>query len=154
MVDVLIVPEGFEEPVGEAEGEQVLDRLLAQVVVDAEDAVGVEDLFDGDVQLMSRFLIVAEGLLDDDSGPGIGRMLAAMRQTVGGELLGDSLEGVGRYGEVERMVAFGASLRLQLIERLAQSPEGLIVVEPLRRDEPQSLAQAVPRLLIEARARA
>jgi hypothetical protein len=37
MVDVGVVPDGLEDRVGEAEREDVLDGLLAQVVVDAED---------------------------------------------------------------------------------------------------------------------
>ena len=39
VVDVLAVPDGFEEPVGEPEGQDVLGRLLAQEVVDAEDLI-------------------------------------------------------------------------------------------------------------------
>ena len=37
VVDVLPVPQRLEDAVGEAEDEQVLDRLLAEVVVDAID---------------------------------------------------------------------------------------------------------------------
>ena len=43
VVDVVAVPDRLEQPVGEAEREHVLDGLLAQVVVDAEDLVLVED---------------------------------------------------------------------------------------------------------------
>ena len=38
VVDVVGVPHRLEELVGEAQGEEVLDGLLAEVVVDAEDA--------------------------------------------------------------------------------------------------------------------
>ena len=44
VVDVLAVPDGLEEAVGEPEGQDVLGRLLAQEVVDTEDLVVVEDL--------------------------------------------------------------------------------------------------------------
>ena len=44
VVDVLAVPERLEEAVGEAEDEEVLDRLLAEVVIDAEDLRLVERL--------------------------------------------------------------------------------------------------------------
>ena len=37
VVDVAAVPDRLEDPVAEPEDEQVLDGLLAQVVVDAED---------------------------------------------------------------------------------------------------------------------
>ena len=42
VVDVAAVPDRLEDGVGEAQGQDVLDRLLAQVVVDAEDLVLVE----------------------------------------------------------------------------------------------------------------
>ena len=44
VVDVVAVPDRLEEAVGEAEGEDVLGRLLAEEVVDAEDLLLVEDL--------------------------------------------------------------------------------------------------------------
>ena len=44
VVDEVAVPDRLEEPVGEAEGQDVLGRLLAQEVVDPEDLVLVEDL--------------------------------------------------------------------------------------------------------------
>ena len=43
VVDVVPVPDRLEEAVGEAEGQDVLRRLLPQEVVDAEDLVLVED---------------------------------------------------------------------------------------------------------------
>ncbi len=46
VVDVVAVPDVLEDAVGEAEDEDVLDGLLAEVVVDAEDLVFVEDLVD------------------------------------------------------------------------------------------------------------
>jgi len=42
--DVMLVPLGFEQAVGETQGDQVLYRLFAQVVVDSVDAVFREEL--------------------------------------------------------------------------------------------------------------
>ena len=44
VVDVVAVPDRLEQTVGEAEGEDVLRRLLAEEVVDAEDLALVERL--------------------------------------------------------------------------------------------------------------
>ena len=44
MVDVVAVPDRLEQAVGEAEGEDVLRRLLAEEVVDAEDLLLGEGL--------------------------------------------------------------------------------------------------------------
>src|SRR3546814_20384058 len=50
VVDVLAAPQRFEEGVGEAEIQQVLHSLLAQVMVDAEDRRLVEDLVERGVE--------------------------------------------------------------------------------------------------------
>ena len=51
VVDVVGVPDRLEQLVGEAQRQQVLHRLLAEVVVDAEDRVGREDALDDVVEL-------------------------------------------------------------------------------------------------------
>ncbi len=72
VVDVVLVPQRLEDAVGEAEGEQVLHRLLAEVMVDAVDLllrpVGQQLA----VELDGRGEVVAEGLLDDESRPPLG----------------------------------------------------------------------------------
>ena len=68
VVDVVAVPDRLEQPVGEAEGEDVLRRLLAQEVVDPEDLLLVEDLVQLAVQLLRRGQVGAERLLHDDPG--------------------------------------------------------------------------------------
>src|ERR1700733_1557222 len=69
MIDIVAVPDVFEDAVGEAEDEDVLHRLLAEVVIDAEDLVFVEDLVDLVVESSGGFEVVAERLLDDDTDP-------------------------------------------------------------------------------------
>ena len=46
VVDVVAVPDRLEEGVGEPQRHEVLDGLLAEVVVDAEDLRLLEDLED------------------------------------------------------------------------------------------------------------
>jgi hypothetical protein len=50
--DVIAVPDGLEERVGEAEVEDVHDRFLAEEVIDAEDGVFGEDRVRDGVQLV------------------------------------------------------------------------------------------------------
>ena len=71
VVDVAPVPERLEDAVAEAEDEQVADRLLAQVVVDAVDLRLVEDADQGVVEVARRVEVVAERLLDDDPRPAL-----------------------------------------------------------------------------------
>ncbi len=64
---VVPVPHGLQQGVGEAVDEQVLDRLLAQVVVDAEDVWLGERLVHS-VERFGRGEVTPEGLLDHDAG--------------------------------------------------------------------------------------
>ena len=66
------VPEGFEGRVGEAEDEKVLDRLLAQIMVDPENLRLVEISVYEAVEGPGRIEVPAEGLLDDQPHPSFG----------------------------------------------------------------------------------
>ena len=69
VVDELPVPDRLEDAVREPERQHVLHRLLAEVVVDAEDLALVEVLRDQLVQLACGGEVVAERLLDDQPRP-------------------------------------------------------------------------------------
>ena len=120
VVDVVAVPDVLEDAVGEAEDEDVLDGLFAEVVVDAEDLVFVEDLVDFVVERAGGVEIVAEGLFDDDADPGACSRRAAYRCGLGhavlAEVVDDVGEVLGRGGEVEEAVAAGAVLLVELGE--------------------------------------
>ncbi len=66
MVDVVPVPDGLEQTVGEAEGQNVQDAFLTEEMVDAEDLVLVEDLVQHVVQRHGAGQVGAERLLHDD----------------------------------------------------------------------------------------
>ena len=68
VVDVVAVPDRLEHAVGEAQRQQVLDRLAAEVVVDPVDAALVEDRVQLRVQLAGRVEVGAERLLGDHPG--------------------------------------------------------------------------------------
>ena len=63
---VLGTPDRFQEPVGEAEVDQVLDGFLAQEVVDAKDARLVEDTMQRVVEPPRPGQVAPEGFLHDD----------------------------------------------------------------------------------------
>ena len=73
VLDVVAVPHRLEDGVGEAEDQDVLHRLLAEVVIDAIDVLLVEDLEDGFVEGAGRFEIAAEGLFQNDARPAASR---------------------------------------------------------------------------------
>ncbi len=66
-VDQVGVPHRFEDRVGEAEGEDVLDRLLAEVVVDPVDLVLTENALEDACQLARGLEVGAKRLLHHDA---------------------------------------------------------------------------------------
>src|SRR6266851_5310255 len=65
-LDVVAVPEGFDKSVSETEGQQVVYRLFAKIVVDAKDIGLIERPKQNLVQLLRRREIVTERFFDDD----------------------------------------------------------------------------------------
>ncbi len=76
VVDELAVPDRLEDAVREAQRQHVLDRLLAEVVVDPEDLVLAEPAVEQVVQLARGGEVVAERLLDDQPHPALLRARA------------------------------------------------------------------------------
>ena len=68
VVDMAGVPQRLEQGIGEAERQQVLDRLFAQVMVDAVDLLFGEYAADLVVDLAGGFQIVADRLLQHHAG--------------------------------------------------------------------------------------
>ena len=66
MLDVLAVPDGLEQPVGETEGEDVLGGFLPRKWSIPKDLILGEDLVHGGIQLSGARQVGAEGLLHDD----------------------------------------------------------------------------------------
>ena len=142
---VVGVPDRLEHHVGEAEGEQVLHGLLAQVMVDPEYGIGLEHLGDHPVEFPGRGQVAAEGFLYDDPAPG---SLLGVGEAGFGQLAGHDGEGLGWYRHVEGVVAACAAHPVEFGNRGREVPEGLRIVEgPL--DEPHALAQVPPCGLIE-----
>ncbi|CRR47400.1 hypothetical protein PAERUG_E16_London_17_VIM_2_04_14_05538 [Pseudomonas aeruginosa] len=112
--DVVLVPLGLEQAVGEAQGDQVLHRLLAQVMVDPVNAAFREESGDRLVDLAGRLQVMPDGLLQHHPG--------TFGETGGGEVLADAAEHRGRRGEVGDQRQF-------VIHRLAQADIGLRVEE-------------------------
>ena len=105
-VDVVCLPQGLEHGVRKAHGHDILDRFLAQVVVNAEDILLIEDLRDHVGKLARRLEVVSERLLDDDASPFATLSLVEARVR---QVLGDDREVRRRNGQIEGVVAAGAA---------------------------------------------
>jgi len=149
VVDVLGVPNGLEQLVGKAQSEEVLHRLFAEVVVDAEHRVRREDLAHHGVKFIRGLEVVPKGLLDDDAAP---RALFGVGEAGIAELPHHLRERRGRNRQVERVIAVGAALLVEFFDRLTQPREGVRVVERALH-KPDALGKLLPRLLPERSAR-
>ena len=69
VIHVAAVPQRLEDAVAEAEGQDVLHGLLAQVMIDAVDLGFVEDFVQAVAQLARAGQVVAEGLFHHQAPP-------------------------------------------------------------------------------------
>ena len=63
---MVLVPLSFEQAVGEAQRDQILDGFLTEIVVDAVDTALWKMLGNGIVDHPGRFEIVTDGLFQND----------------------------------------------------------------------------------------
>ena len=143
VVDELAVPDRLEDPVREAEREQVLDRLLAEVVVDPEDLALLEVAVDLVVQARALAPVGAERLLDDHARPALPLVAAAA------DLLDQRRDRRRRDREVEDAVP-GRPALLGRASRAARSarPRPLVRGEVGRRCS-ASRGEPLPDLLVD-----
>src|SRR5712691_10593374 len=110
------VPQGLEDAVGEPEHEDVLDRLLAEVVIDPIHLLLTEGFREQAVQLAGALRVVAERLFDDDARPAV--LLA--RQPGGAEVADDRPVEARRRRAVEEPVARTAVPLLERGQRVVE----------------------------------
>ena len=104
MIDEVAVPDRLEQSVGEAECEDVLRRLLAQEVADAEDLLLGKDLVQLGVQRDRAFQVGSERLFHDDLG--VLHQLSLAQQAHGGQ------GGIRRHAQVVKPAAFTVEVPL------------------------------------------
>ena len=111
--DVVPVPDRLEQAVGEAEGQDVLRRLLAEEVVDPEDLLLLEHLVQLGVERDGRGVVGAERLLHDDP--------AALDEAGLGDGAHGGERGLGRHRQVvQPLVDLAGQQRLGPADGLAQ----------------------------------
>src|SRR2546423_7242677 len=69
MVNIILVPDRLKDAIAEAEDQNILYGLLAQIVVDAKNLIFCEHFGKMLVQGFGRFQVIAEGLFKDESTP-------------------------------------------------------------------------------------
>ena len=102
VVDVVAVPERFDDVVGKPENHDVLDGFFAEVVVNAVNLFFGEDFLEVAIELNGGLQVVAKGLFDDDAGP---FTVFFLGHSGGAKLLDDGGEKAWGDGEVKEIVA-------------------------------------------------
>ena len=149
VVDVAPVPERLEDAVAEAEHQDVLRRLLAEVVVDPEDLALAEGGADGLVQRAGRGEVVAERLLDDEPRPGARRVDGVDEPRLA-EARGGGADARGRDREVVEPVPREAALGLEGLEARLQVDEALRLAEVAPEVE-EARGEGVPVVVVVGR---
>src|SRR5439155_27273659 len=147
LLDVAVVPERLEDSVPEAEDQDVLDGLLAEVMVDAVDLAFVKYRVDERVQLARGSQIAPEGLLDDHARPGR-RYVGALRAPGKARLSDVAHQGGvfrGRGREIEEAVSGDPPFLIEIVQEASQSAEGLRVLEGARLIEERTGEALPPR---------
>ena len=141
MVDVVVVPERLEQPIGEPADQNVLHRFFAQVVVNTVDLPLAHHLQQAGVQRLGTGQVGAERLLHHDPPKAAGRLV---EQAGLPKALGHFREETRRGGQVKDGVAVAG-----LVDALAQ---GLVGgrVEEIARLVVQALGQPRPEFFVQA----
>ena len=145
MVDVLPVPEWLEDAVCEAKHEQVLHRLLAEIMIDAIDLVFPKELVQRSVELTGRLEIASEGLLDDHTAKARSRILV---ESGGVQPFRQEKHRRGRHAEVDHAVARGAASAIGLVEGTPHGIEAVARIEVVRHVA-QTLGKRRPDVIVD-----
>src|SRR4051794_7864050 len=132
LVDIVAIPDRFQERICESEEDEVLDGALSQIMIDAEDVLLREMLVQHAVQRPRRLPIAPEGFLDDEPRP--------VHDSGTSELPGDQPEQPLRDGHVvhraartaERPFQFGEGsgvlvIAIDVLQELEHPLEGALV---------------------------
>ncbi len=127
VVDVEPVPERLINGIGKAEINQILHRLLAEIMVDAEDILFRKSALERAVEFFRALEIGPERLLDDE--PPALAVLGLAGQSRGGEVLGCFAEIIGSSGEIEEVIFADRRAFRQGLELFREPFVGLGIVE-------------------------
>jgi len=142
VVEVLLVPERFEDGVGEPEDQEILDRLFSEIVVDAIDILLAEDFVDGAVQRLGTLQVSSYRFLDDDPRPTFrpSRMLKSGRS----ESRDDLRKRRRRHRQIEQASPAGS---VSLVHRVEMLDDPRVVVRAAGgvRDIGEAALERLPR---------
>ena len=118
VIDEVSVPDRFEDAVGQPKRQQILNRLLSQVVIDAIHLRLAKDGLHRAVQVSRRVEVNAKGFFDDQAAEAV--LVAGLVEPGVAELRGDDLEELGWCRQIENAIALRAVSGVDAFETLAK----------------------------------
>jgi hypothetical protein len=146
VIDVMVVPERFEDTVGETADQNVLYRLLAQIMIDAVDLLFAHHAQQAGVERFGGSQVVTERFFDHHPAKGVGLLL---EQPAAAQPLRYFTEEARRGGQVEHGVASAVALDALgdgLVGGIVEEVAGN-VADPLAQLGPQGRIEDLFRLL-------
>ena len=127
VIDILMVPDRFENTVGKPDHHKILNRLFPEIVIDPENLRFIEHLAGHFIDLLGRGQVAPHRFFDDDSrvGRGGGR---GGRQTCLGQSLADRREGAGGNAQIKDAIAGQLHRLLHFLRLGAEGGIGLRIL--------------------------
>ena len=113
--NIVAVPERLEHRIGKPRVEDVLNRLLAQIMVDAKDRLFGEVLQQCAVERLRRFAIAAERFFNDEAGVDVETALSERGNDNAKKARGDRQIVQRPLGAAERLLQLRKGLRIVVI---------------------------------------
>ncbi len=140
MVHIAPVPDGFEDRVGKTHGQDVLHRLLAQEVIDAEYLLLAEEPGQHIVDRDERVEVMSQRFLHDDT-----HMLAVLCQTCRPQTTHHRLEQEWGDRQIEHLFGLAAPVGIASPQHLAQVNEAAGIAD-VGTDIPDQRGEFLPHL--------
>ncbi len=134
VVDVLAVPQRLEDAVGETQHQQILHRLLAEIMIDTIGLIFGERLGDGGDDFAGAVKVAADGLFDDDARKR-GLLTGVVDHSGVLEAADAHIDEAGRHGEVVDAAGGNAELRIDGVEARFEPGVGAGVIETAGHEE-------------------
>ena len=124
VIDIVTVPKRLKNAVTEAEDEQVLHCLFAEIMIDAIDLIFGEHALNLRIQSLRRFQIVSERLLDDHATPA---SVLLLRQIVASQSLNDLSKEFWSGCQIKKIVSLSSTTGIDFAELPGQAKVGVVV---------------------------
>src|SRR5215510_11397925 len=144
VVHKAMIPHRLKDAITEAKHQNVLYRFFTQIMVNSENLIFGEDLFDLLVQFFGRLEVVAKRFFKDNPAPAAGLLNS---QIGGAELLHDVTKKYRTGCQIEEIVAVGVMFLINFGELLGKLDIGLLLVE-FAGNVIQTIQQPVPQIRI------